>query len=50
MMDRSKLLLLTCVAALLFVMPPLFAVINIGLISWCFWLVKTNFVESDEVT
>ena len=27
----------------------LFAVINIGLISWCFWLVKTNFIEPDEV-
>jgi hypothetical protein len=28
----------------------LFAVINIGLISWCFWLVKANFVESDEIS
>lgn len=26
----------------------LFAAVNIGLISWCFWLVKTNFVASDE--
>ena len=26
----------------------LFAVINIGLISWCFRLVKTNFIMSDE--
>ena len=28
----------------------LVAVINFGLSSWCFWLVKANFVESDEVT
>ncbi len=28
----------------------LFAIINIGLISWCFWLVKAIFVESDEAS
>lgn len=28
----------------------LFAVINIGLISWCFWLVKVNFVESNDIS
>jgi hypothetical protein len=24
----------------------LFAVINIGLISWCFWLVKKNYIQT----
>jgi multidrug resistance efflux pump len=26
----------------------LFAVINIGLISWCFWLVKSNYIQTDD--
>jgi hypothetical protein len=28
----------------------LFAAIKLGLISWCFWLVKASFVESDDVS
>jgi hypothetical protein len=26
----------------------LFAVINIGLISWCFWIVKSNYIQDDS--
>ena len=26
----------------------LFAVINIGLISWCFWLVKSNYIQTNN--